>query len=161
AQNEICADRNQLVAWGFAATDFAYPYGSWNQSVRGLVQSCGYQSSRTIGAINSPGDPASAFAETLPPADPYVTQTPDSVENTWTLAQIEALVTQAETHGGGWVQIVFHHVCASRCPDEYSVAPATLSAFLDWLAARAPSGTVTKTVHEALTGTTAPPDTTP
>ena len=52
------------------------------------------------------------------------------------LAQVEGYVTNAEQHGGGWVPLVFHHVC-DGC-DSLSITPANLDAFMTWLAARGP-----------------------
>jgi len=64
---------------------------------------------------------------------------------------MKAYVTQAQAHGGGWVQIVMHHVCDGCSP--YSIRAATLAAFLDWLAGeRAQGGIRVQTVHEALDG---------
>ena len=57
-------------------------------------------------------------------------------------------MTQAEANGGGWVQIVIHHLCLG-C-ETYSTPPATLDAFLAWLEPRATSGTVVLTTREAL-----------
>jgi hypothetical protein len=152
AQNEICADRQNLVNHGFAARSFAYPYGGYEQSgVPALVQACGYTSGRTVGDIRSPNFPNSPFAESIPPADPWVTRTPTDIRSTDTLATIQGYVTQAEQNGGGWVQIVLHDVCTTGC-DTYSTSPTTISAFLDWLAPRAAQGTIVKTVGEVMNG---------
>ena len=66
---------------------------------------------------------------------------------------VEGYVTQAEQHGGGWVQLVFHDMCSTGCTgDDYSTTPAMLGQFLDWLQPRAANGTVTETVNQALDG---------
>jgi hypothetical protein len=51
------------------------------------------------------------FAETIPPADAFATRTPANVKSGTTLATVEEMVTGAEGHGGGWVQMVIHHLC--------------------------------------------------
>ena len=155
ARHEICDDRVALLGRGFAVASFAYPYGHWNPVVRQLVIDCGYNSARTIagivkGAICT-GCPA---AEAIPPADAYATRTPDIARATDTPASLEALVTQAEDSGGGWVQIVFHQVCAGCSP--YGQPESAIAQLLDWLAARAASGTVVRTVGEVIGGAVKP-----
>jgi len=54
---------------------------------------------------------------------------------------------------------VFHEICDNAC-DPYSTPTATFSEFLDWLQARAASGTVVKTMHEVVGGTLQPVDST-
>ena len=61
-----------------------------------------------------------------------------------TVSELQGYVTQAENAGGGWVPLTFHDICGP-CPaaaTDDSISPAHLAQFLDWLAARAPSGTV-------------------
>jgi hypothetical protein len=93
-------------------------------------------------------------AETIPPADPYFTRAPDSVDGTWSLADIQTLVTQAESNGGGWVQLTFHHI--SDGGGAYSITPANLNALMDWLQQRATQGTAVKTVQEVIGGALRP-----
>jgi uncharacterized protein (DUF2267 family) len=64
-------------------------------------------------------------------------------------------VTGAEQHGGGWVQLVIHHVC-DRC-DAYSMTAADFQALLDWLAPRAAAGTVVQTTAQVIGGPVQPP----
>ena len=64
-------------------------------------------------------------------------------------------MTAAVTHGGGWVQLVFHHVC-DGC-DAYSVSAATLTGLLDFLAAESANGVVVKTTEEVVGGPVQPP----
>ena len=68
----------------------------------------------------------------------------------WPKAQAEA-----QANGGGWVQLVFHHLC-SQC-DAYSITPADFTALLDWLQPRAASGTVVMTTAEVIGGPVRPP----
>jgi peptidoglycan/xylan/chitin deacetylase (PgdA/CDA1 family) len=154
-RRQVCDDRANLVAHGYPATDFAYPFGHHDAASEAMVQTCGYNSARGVGGIVSPGYcPYCDTAEQLPPAYPWYTLTPQDVEADTSLATIEGYVTQAEQHGGGWVELVFHHVC-DGC-DTYSVSPATMSAFLDWLAQRASAGTVVKTVQQVVGGPAQP-----
>jgi peptidoglycan/xylan/chitin deacetylase (PgdA/CDA1 family) len=159
ATTEICDDRTALVNQGFTVTDFAYPYGHTNSQIEAIVQSCGYNSARGVTGIVSPGGCTSCpFAETIPPADPFLTRTPENAQSTTTLADLQGYVTQAEAHGGGWVQIVIHHLCLG-C-ETYSTPPATLDSLLAWLEPRAATGTLVLTTRAALQRTQSS-DTTP
>jgi hypothetical protein len=136
-------------------TSFAYPYGAYEQNnVPAMVQQCGYTSARTVGGVRSATCANCPYAETIPPANPMVTRTAGDVRINDTLTTVENWVTQAEQHGGGWVQLVFHDLCATNCDgDEYSTTPALFNAFLDWLQPRAANGTLVKTVGQVMSGT--------
>ena len=95
------------------------------------------------------------FAESVPPADAYATRTPPNPKQGTTLTTIQGYVTAAEENGGGWVQLVFHHLC-DQC-DAYSITAADFTALLDWLQPRAASGTVVKTTAEVIGGSVRPP----
>ena len=158
AKREICNDRVNLINWGFQPYDFAYPYGHDNAAVEQAVADCGYNAAREIGDLRSDADGGCSgcpAAETIPPADPYATRAPDSVDNNWTTADLERLVTNAEQAGGGWVQLTFHHVC-DGCASAYSITPANLSSFLDWLQFRLLRGTIVRTVHQVIGGALRP-----
>jgi peptidoglycan/xylan/chitin deacetylase (PgdA/CDA1 family) len=160
ARRQVCDDRAALVDQGFSPTSFAYPHSLYNATVQQIVRDCGYSSGRTVGYL---WDVCSGcpYAESIPPADPYAVRTPDSIESTTALATIKGYVTQAETHGGGWVVLVLHHVCTACAT--HSITEGDLDALLDWLEPRAANGTVVKTVGEVM-GPPAPPpvsDTTP
>ncbi len=141
----ICGDRVNLFDHGFQPTSFAYPFGSFNTNSKQAVQYCGFNSGRGVA-----GGP-----ETIPPLDPYATRAFPSVKGSTDLPTIEGYVTQTENAGGGWVQLVFHHVCEG-C-DVYSVSPANFSALLDWLQPRNANGTVVLTTTEVIGGTVKPP----
>lgn len=159
---QICNDRNTLMGWGFSAKNFAYPFGAHNSDTIAIVQECGYNSARGVGGIVSQnacnGCP---YADTIPPGNQWVIRTPDSIKADTTLNSLKGYVTQAETHGGGWVPLVFHHVCANAC-DPNSISPANFQSFITWLAAR-PSTTIVKTVDGVIGGqlNPAPPVTPP
>jgi peptidoglycan/xylan/chitin deacetylase (PgdA/CDA1 family) len=150
-RRQVCEDRQNLVARGYAPVDFAYP-GGWADALgESIVRDCGYSSARRVGGVVSPGwcpscgDP---HAESLPPEDPFMVRTPAFGSGEITLSAVQNAVTQAEL-GGGWLPLVFHGVCDSACGGGW-VRPSTLAALLDWLAARAPQGTTVRTMREAL-----------
>jgi peptidoglycan/xylan/chitin deacetylase (PgdA/CDA1 family) len=160
AERQVCNGRVQLETWGFHVWDFAYPQGGTNPELEQIVRNCNLNSARIVSNLVSPGDCfGCAYAETIPPRDPYAIATPDSIKTTTTLAELETLVTQAQQHGGGWVPLVFHHLCSGCDPE--SVSPQTFSAFLDWLQSEAGNGVSVKTMHEVIGGEERPPVTGP
>ncbi|WP_327085160.1 polysaccharide deacetylase family protein [Nonomuraea sp. NBC_01738] len=140
-RHQVCDDRAALVARGYPALSFAYPFGAFDDAVKQVVASCGYTSGRGVSGVNGRG----VFAETIPPADPYATRTPANVKSGTTLATVRSFVTDAEQHGGGWVQLVVHHLC-DRC-DAYSMTVSDFTALVEWLAAR---GSVIETTAEVM-----------
>jgi peptidoglycan/xylan/chitin deacetylase (PgdA/CDA1 family) len=153
-RRQVCDDRVTLMAAGLQIKSFAYPHGKYDDLAKTIVRDCGYNSARTVGGIVSScsGCP---FAESVPPADPFATRTPAGVYSTTTLETLQGFVTQAEQHGGGWVQIVLHHVC-DGC-GTLAISPAVLGQFLDWLVPRAQTGTVVRTVSDVVGGALKPP----
>jgi peptidoglycan/xylan/chitin deacetylase (PgdA/CDA1 family) len=150
---QICQDRNTLLSWGFQVTSFAYPFANLNPAIEATAQQCGYNSARAVGDLRSPTSCLDCpRAETVPPADRYAVRTPDDVEVTTTLAQLEALVRGAETNGG-WLPFNLHHVCSTGCPAE-SISPTVLDQFLAWLQPRTSVGTRVRTVQQVLGGAT-------
>ncbi|MDY7528201.1 MULTISPECIES: cell wall-binding repeat-containing protein [unclassified Cryobacterium] len=161
---QICQGRNTLDDWGFkTTTDFAYPFATVSPAVAAAVSACGFNSGRMLGDV---GGTTGVFAETIPPADAFQTRAPEEVDSTWTLATLQKTVTDAETHGGGWVQLTFHHVCDTApgvCdPLNLTITPTLFQQFVDWLKVRTPTSplsttnTIVKTVHEVLGGTGKP-----
>jgi len=160
ATRQICNDRVNWANWGIPVANFAYPFASSTTAVETAVKNCGENSARGLGDLKTRFSCTNcAVGETVPPPDPYYTKAPDEVESTWTLADLQRSVTQAEAkNNGGWVQLTFHHVCVTTTG---CVAPSVTSAifkqFVDWLAPRAASkGTVVKTVGAVIGGTTKP-----
>ncbi len=155
ATRQICTDRSTLLSQGFQPTDFAFPFGDYNSAVLSLPQHCGYNSARDVNGVRSPSceeEESCPFAETIPPANPFLTRTPRNILVTDTLANIEGYVTQAEQNGGGWVQLVFHHIC-NEC-ETYAVTEANFAALLNWLATQ--QNTTTATVQQVIGGTLQP-----
>jgi peptidoglycan/xylan/chitin deacetylase (PgdA/CDA1 family) len=156
ARAEVCGSRSALLAQGFfPVTSFAYPDAEVNPTVEQIVAGCGYSSGRGAGDLLGPGCPCPP-AESLPPVDPENLRTPIASGTGTTLADLEATVTAAEDHGGGWVPLVFHGICDDRCADEFSVSPAIFGEFLDWLAPRVARGTVVRTVGQVMSATSPP-----
>ncbi|MBO3744585.1 polysaccharide deacetylase family protein [Streptosporangiaceae bacterium NEAU-GS5] len=155
---EICDDRAQLMRWGFKIRTFAYPFGELNESVRFVVRECGYSAARGIGGLSDRvcKSPACRYAEPMRPEMVYDIRTPGSVRAETTLGQLKQQVERAESSGAGLLPLVFHHVCATDCPDAFSVSPAILGQFLDWLAKRAKHGTVVRTLGEVVGGKVRP-----
>ncbi|HZY74915.1 MAG TPA: polysaccharide deacetylase family protein [Jatrophihabitantaceae bacterium] len=163
AQRQVCQARNTLTKWGFPQTSFAYPFASVTTAVESIVSACGYNSARGLGDIQSRfGCAGCDFSETMPPADPFYLKALDEVDDTWTLADLEKTVTNAESHGGGWVILTFHHICNNKC-DPLSITPALFTTFLTWLSAHdllTPTTSV-KTVNQVIGGAVKPAVTPP
>ncbi|WP_460515629.1 Ig-like domain-containing protein [Flindersiella endophytica] len=160
ATTEVCQDRQNLIGQGFSVTSFAYPYASVNSTAESVVAECGYASGRGVGGVRTGNICTDCpWAETIPPADPMWLQTPEPVASNTTLAQLQAMVTNAENNGGGWVILTIHGVCTSCGSD--GLNPSTLAAFLDWLGPRASSGTVVRTVGDVMNPGPPGPDVTP
>ena len=160
ATRQICDDRQALLAGGFAAVSFAYPYGASNASIESIVQGCGYRSARRAWGLCNiglmPPNCNDVVAETIPPRNRWAIATA-GVRAFHSLADLQSAVTRAEAGGGGWVPLMFHHVCDGCDPaNGYSISPSLLSAFLSWLAPRTVSGTYVRTMSDVIGDATAP-----
>ena len=133
---EICNDRVNLINWGFQPTDFAYPFADADTNETD-AKACGYNSARGLGDVRSPASCRLRLRRDMPPPDPYYLRAPDEVDATWTLAQMKAEVTNAQSHGGGWVILTFHHICSptgtTACPSDLSTTPTIFNQFVTWL----------------------------
>ncbi|BCW17886.1 hypothetical protein NtRootA9_05940 [Arthrobacter sp. NtRootA9] len=150
---QICNDRLSLRNLGFRITSFAYPYASSTPAIEGIANTCGYNSARGLGDIAShiPGSETFPLAETIPPADPFLTKAPDQVDSTWTLQNLKDLTLKAEP-GGGWIQYTFHHV--NKSDEPLNITTANFNALVDFLAAEQSAGRiVVKTVDQVIGGT--------
>ncbi len=155
ARRQICADRNTLLDWGFAVRSFAYPFASSTPANETEVRDCGYDSARMLGDLRTRfGCADCGYAETMPPADPYYTKALDEADPSWTLADFQSAVTNAE-RTGGWVQFTFHHICSDGC--ELGVSPSLFESFVKWVSARATAhNTVVRTVGDTVGGAVRP-----
>jgi len=143
AEHEVCDDRNMLLAQGFMPESFAYPFGSFDSTSEAVVRYCGYNSGRGVAGISKSGP----FGETIPPANAYATRTPPNPKKATKVSTLESFVLNAEadTQATDWVQFVFHRVCDASTGGHcgaYSISPAHLSAFLDFLQAEVNAGRV-------------------
>ncbi len=148
---QICNDRVNLTNMGFRVTNFAYPFASATPAVQQQAADCGYNSARGLGDLKSKAAPTlTDVAEPLPvpTADLFFTKAPDEVDNTWAVADMQAVVTQAEA-GGGWVQLTFHHFDSST--DPLTVTTANFQAYVNWLVTEQTAGRiVVKTVRQVM-----------
>lgn len=152
---QICDERLALTGAGLTVTSFAYPYGAHDATTRQRVVECGYNSGRDSAGLRGTDTCTNCpVAVGLPPSEPYALRTVSSVETTTTLQDLQDAVLRAEQGGGGWVMFVIHDVC-DGC-GTLAIAPATLEAFLAWLAPRAALGTGVRTVHEVIGGPVKP-----
>jgi peptidoglycan/xylan/chitin deacetylase (PgdA/CDA1 family) len=155
AIRQICNGRVALTNWGFRVTSFAYPYAALNPAVETDVKNCGFNSARGLGDIKSAHSEAGVtqLAEKIPPTDPYDLAAVDELDNTWTLAQMESVVTKAEAKGG-WIIFTIHHLCTGTGCDSLSVTPATFTSFVAWL--KTQKTVSVKTVDSVVGGTVKP-----
>ena len=155
ATRQVCNDRVNLTNWGFRITSFAYPFASLlTPATETIVRNCGFNSARGLGDIQTRfGCSGCDLTETIPPADPYQTKVPDEVDNTWTLADLQKTVTQAET-AGGWMVLTFHHF-GTGGTDPLTISPTLFTQFAAWLKTR-PATTTVKTVDQVIGGTVKP-----
>ncbi|MCW2771603.1 MAG: hypothetical protein JWR27_3036 [Aeromicrobium sp.] len=142
AKRQICLDRDNLMEWGYAVRSFAYPFAETTTAINQLVADCGYNSGRNVGGLRSRMDCAGcSYTESFTPAAPYSTKALD-IDNAWTLQDLKDAVTNAETTGGGWVPMTFHHVCSTPC-GELAIDEQIFTEFLDWLQLRDTSNNTT------------------
>jgi peptidoglycan/xylan/chitin deacetylase (PgdA/CDA1 family) len=137
AKRQICDDRVNLINQGFQPTDFAYPFGAYNANIEQMVASCGYDSARTT--VNG--------VETVPPLDPYAIHQGASSSK---LSDYENAVLNAESHGGGWVPLVFHQIC-DAC-DANWITQSDFTSLLAWLQGQEANGVVVQRVQDVING---------
>ena len=136
--SEICTDRQNLISHGVTPVSFAYPSGANNAAIQAEVQGCGYGNGRTAGSLSPTG---ATYAESVPPRS-WLALRAYAPSGQVTLANMEALVTGAFSHGGGWIPIVIQRVCSqSQDPANYSSCTASegwvdlgdLQTFISWV----------------------------
>ncbi len=158
AAREICDDRVNLTRWGFRVTDFAYPFAEVSPTLQVLARRCGYNSGLGTGQLRGAGRcQQCAFAETIPPANPYLLRAPievSSVGTSWSAATFENIVTEARQHGGGWIIFTIHDVCARACA--LGVTVPELTRVLDWLSRQGGNGVSVQTVRQVVGGPVRP-----
>jgi peptidoglycan/xylan/chitin deacetylase (PgdA/CDA1 family) len=148
-RHQICDDRTNLLNQGLAVNAFAYPYGAADAVAEHEVQACGYSSARLASGVRGGGGRhclGCAYAETLPPHDRFATRIPGGARASTHIARITKAIRYARQRGGGWIQILIHHVCY-HC-DRYSITAKNLGRLLDWL--RAHHSVVVRRVEDVI-----------
>ncbi len=151
ARRQVCDSRSILARWGYQAISFAYPGGADSPRTEAIVRGCGYTSARGVVGLRAPGCPGCALTESIPPRDPMALRTAGEVDSSWTLRDLERTVTAAQRRGG-WLPLVFHHVCDGRRCGGLAVRATMLDAFARWLAQRQGPGTAVRTVGQVTVG---------
>ncbi len=152
ARRQACLSRAILTRWGFRVTSFAYPGGAVSRQAEAIVRGCGFGSARITTGLRSGSCPRCRVTETVPPATPMAVRTPGQVDQSWTLADLEGLVRRAERSGGGWLPLIFHHICTTDTCEPLSFSARLLGAFAQWLANRGAPATVVRTVSQVTGG---------
>ncbi len=152
ARRQACMSRAILTGWGFRVTSFAYPGGAAGRRAEAIVAGCGFDSARLTTGLRNGGCPDCTVTESIPPAMPMGIRTAGEVDHTWTLRDLEGLVTRAERAGGGWLPLIFHHICSAHQCGPLSIRASILNAFAHWLAGRSGRGTVVRTVSQVTGG---------
>jgi peptidoglycan/xylan/chitin deacetylase (PgdA/CDA1 family) len=155
ARRQACMGRDILTRWGFRVTTFAYPDGAANRQVEAIVRDCGFDAARIAAGLAGPDCPDCARVESVPAADPFAIRTPGQVDSGTTLAGLEQSVLRVQRAGGGWLPLVFHHVCPAAC-GVLSIRDTTFADFVRWLAGQRPHGVLVRTVHQVLGGPARP-----
>ena len=165
ASRAIHEDREALLAGGFAADSFAYPFGSHNGTIQRIARDCGYSSARAASGLHNLTAPKDTrpYAETVPPRNPYALRTPCCINaasfqgSSPTAAALANYVESAERDGGGWIAFVFHRVCDDCGGDDPapSISANELRTLADWVKRRAMTGTVVRTVADVISSASA------
>lgn len=154
-REDVCQDRNNLLARGFAATSFAYSFGVDNLT-EAIVQGCGYNSAQVAGGLRWGSTcERCPMAEALPPKNPYYLRSVE-IRAGMTGAQLAGFVEETERAGGGWIVFPFNRVCQG-C-SRYEIAPAALDDLFARVKAMVAAGdAAVVTVQEAIGGQLQPP----
>jgi peptidoglycan/xylan/chitin deacetylase (PgdA/CDA1 family) len=159
ARQEVCDDRVALLQMGFQVTSFDYPFSGDSDAARQIVIDCNYNNARAAGGVRNPfGCSSCPRSESIPPQDVFRIRSPGSITNDYTLSNLQSLVTQVESSGGGWMILGFHKICSSTesCGGTYDVRESLLDSFMAWLAPRSSRGTFVMTTHEVVGGAVKP-----
>lgn len=151
-RRQVCNDRVSLLGMNFKVMNFAYPHGAFSPLTQQIVRDCGYNSARVTGSLGCEG---CVGAEPVDPLnttgiDVYAVRSPTSIKCNTTVDDMKNEVLTAEARGGGWLPMVFHHVC-DGC-GQNAVSAGKLRQFVAWLGARASRGTTVKTVRDMVGG---------
>lgn len=143
-KREVCQNRLDLMALGFDVVSFAYPFGEYDEEAKQTVMDCGFNSARIV--TDGP--------DSIPPGDAYALKAMPYVVSDTRVAKLKRYVTQVEDAGGGWVILIFHHLCY-KC-DQYAIDSDSFTRFARWLNDQQSNGLVVKTVGEVVGGEAKP-----
>jgi len=114
---QLCCDRGLLQAYRWSPTTIAYPHGQYNETIRNMVEYCGYCNALHVGGIRSTDTCVDCpNAETLPPSDKWKIKS-YSVRGTDTLQDLIGRVQRAIDDTSiqrKWVVFNFHKLCDSQ-----------------------------------------------
>jgi hypothetical protein len=158
-RRQICNDRRVLEALGVRPVGFAYPKSADN-GVHEVARACGYAYARDADGLTLPPR-AGLHAETVPPLAPWdIAALPSISANApvgdirriaSTAAGLQAWVQAVQAEGGGWVNLILHHVRPSCAGIDYCMAEAELRGFVAWLRTR-PPGIAVRTMAQVMLG---------
>jgi hypothetical protein len=82
--------------------------------------------------------------------DPFAIPALPAPVDTTAAEDVQRWISDAEAHGGGWVQVFWHRICPDDC-GRFSWPPERLDGLLAWLRGEADAGRVrVATVRDAL-----------
>jgi hypothetical protein len=135
AVQQVCDDRATLAQLGFQVTSFSYPYGDDSPQAKSAAQACGYNNARTVSGLYYDEVDCSDCpkAESLPPNDDFRIRTPSYTNQ---VQELEDRVQLAIDAGGGWLPLIFSHVCV--CPElgNDAITPQAFTQFVEWVQAQ-------------------------
>lgn len=133
ATQQVCDDRATLSQLGFQVTSFAYPYGDDSVQAKASAEECGYNSGRAVSGLYYSDTDCSDCpkAESLPPVDDMRIR---SAGYTNDVERIKESITRARDGGGGWVPLIFSHICV--CPElgDDAISPSAFKELVTWVA---------------------------
>ncbi len=152
-RREMCNDRVALMNMfaptnpGFSVNSIAYPYGEFSGVTQEAASACGFTSGRGTGGLC--GTCSTAAAEAIPPASAMNVRSYGSVQSTTPVSTITGWITNARANGGGWVPIIFHHIC-TNC-GQYAMTAANFDALLTWIQSNAAAMNIqVRTVNQVM-----------
>lgn len=140
---QVCGDRERLQRLGLRPQTFAYPFSSQSPDTVSIVRSCGYSAARIINRGSG------AWPLVVPPPDRFAIPIAASVQATTTLKDLQTFILDAERAGDAWAVLTFHRICEVGCSST-AVKPSLFVPFVQWLAKRSASGTVTRTMRQMM-----------
>lgn len=137
-ERELNLCRNDLLMWGVkSVTTFAYPFGSYNATVKQLAKEAGY--AVACGTGSGLNDRAGL--------DTYALKR-TSIRSSMTVNDVRTMIDNALLEKK-WLILTFHHVDSTV--SEYSVTPSFLQQVVNYLSSVNAKVVTTKEGHKLLT----------